>query len=69
MLTVILRLHLVEKVKKRTIILELQADVAVYEFVNTKLVEQIQKLKESPEEMLSILQSWTILFYFILFYL
>ena len=69
MLTLILRLHLVEKVKKRTIILELQADVAVYEFVNTKLVEQIQKLKESPEEMLSILQSWTILFYFILFYL
>ena len=69
MLTVILRLHLVEKVKKRTIILELEADVAVYEFVNTKLVEQIQKLKGSPEEMLSILQSWTILFYFILFYL
>ena len=39
MLTVMLRLHLVEKVKKRTIILELEADVAVYEFVNTKLVE------------------------------
>ena len=65
MLTVILRLHLVEKVKKRTIILELEADVAY----NTKLVEQIQKLKGNPEEMFSILQSWTILFYFILFYL